>query len=828
MLYDKDFLLQLDSYPHREVYARITALTFQETPVERIEGRVTQGSINIDGSSAVRRSCSLTIAAPEFNYHDYYWGLNTKFKLEVGLTNYVNPVYPDVIWFSQGIYLITSLSTARNANSFNLTIQGKDKMCLLNGEVGGSLESSVDFGTIQEEDIHGNWTIKKVPIVDIIKNMVHTYAGEPYHNIIINDLDTYGLELLEYRYDEPMYLYRLENTPIYENVQFESKNYACEVIDKSSGANCGKYLFKDLPTKYLDPLNDRLVGQSENNYVMKIYASENAEDPIDDNRYHLAKVEYGQTAGYKFMDLTYAGDLIANIGENLTSVLDKIRNMLVEFEYFYNLEGQFVFQKKQSFKEAIWQFKDPNKLYTPPEYSYEFYGGRLITGFNHNPNLANLKNDYSIWGQREGISGGTIPIHLRYAIDKKPIRYKSIMVDYGELDLDENGQVQYDDDGNKKWIRKGVDADAIDKYNLKYNTAIGSQSSVLYSINDENEEFTKVNDWREVIYQMTEDYYRYNFLDDFELKVAAANLEDYPTGRTGYEQYYVDIKSFWRELYDPTIIDREAELLQEQITLNTNIAKANTMIRERRKLVIAYDTEPQSSVLTQAIEKWKQRQEAEALIRTLENDIAKWDEQLITCEENLKLIRDAKEKFYLDDSEGEKLMYWNKSVFLEPDRLNFWFDFLDTEGELQQFSVKAVGSRPKSINDTSIKSIYFRETPSVIYQEPDTNNEHQQETGYRYIQIGTMYDNMFSLSPQGKGAKDRLDELLYQHGYCVENVTISTVPIYHLQPNTRIYLHDDDVGLDGDYIATKFTIPLTFGGVMSITATKAAENNIIT
>jgi hypothetical protein len=106
-------------------------------------------------------------------------------------------------------------------------------------------------------------------------------------------------------------------------------------------------------------------------------------------------------------------------------------------------------------------------------------------------------------------------------------------------------------------------------------------------------------------------------------------------------------------------------------------------------------------------------------------------------------------------------MYWNKSVFLEPDRLNFWFDFLDTEGELQQFNVKAIGSRPKSINDTSIKSIYFRETPSIIYQEPDSNNEFQQETGYRYIQIGTMYDNMFSLSPQGKGAKDRLDELLY-------------------------------------------------------------------
>jgi hypothetical protein len=38
--------------------------------------------------------------------------------------------------------------------------------------------------------------------------------------------------------------------------------------------------------------------------------------------------------------------LIAKVGESVTSVLDKIKNMLVEFEYFYNLDGQFIFQKK--------------------------------------------------------------------------------------------------------------------------------------------------------------------------------------------------------------------------------------------------------------------------------------------------------------------------------------------------------------------------------------------------------------------------------------------------------------------------------------------------
>ena len=66
-----------------------------------------------------------------------------------------------------------------------------------------------------------------------------------------------------------------------------------------------------------------------------------------------------------------------------------------------------------------------------------------------------------------------------------------------------------------------------------------------------------------------------------------------------------------------------------------------------------------------------------------------------------------------------------------------------------------------------------------------------------------------------------LDELLYQNSYCVENVTINAVPLYHLEPNTRIYVKDEKSNVDGEYIMTKLTIPLTYNGTMSITATKA-------
>jgi len=71
-------------------------------------------------------------------------------------------------------------------------------MCLLNGEVGGALFASHDFGTIYTYKNDGTVLKEKIPIYDIIRNAVHVYAQEPYSKIIINDLDTCGVELLDY------------------------------------------------------------------------------------------------------------------------------------------------------------------------------------------------------------------------------------------------------------------------------------------------------------------------------------------------------------------------------------------------------------------------------------------------------------------------------------------------------------------------------------------------------------------------------------------------------------------------------------------------------
>ena len=82
-LLDKDFLIKLDEQINKEVYVRLITMTYDEEPLEQIEGVAIGGSINIDGTSAVRRTCSISLVTKELNINQFYWGLNNKFKVEV-------------------------------------------------------------------------------------------------------------------------------------------------------------------------------------------------------------------------------------------------------------------------------------------------------------------------------------------------------------------------------------------------------------------------------------------------------------------------------------------------------------------------------------------------------------------------------------------------------------------------------------------------------------------------------------------------------------------------------------------------------------------------
>lgn len=93
-------------------------------------------------------------------------------------------------------------------------------------------------------------------------------------------------------------------------------------------------------------------------------------------------------------------------------------------------------------------------------------------------------------------------------------------------------------------------------------------------------------------------------------------------------------------------------------------------------------------------------------------------EYLIAKQEFISLVENET-NYYTGVDRTYDANGYNIDIIENPDSLNFWFDFLDTPGELSQFSVKAIGARTKAVKDTNVKSIYYRDVPNIIFRKPD-------------------------------------------------------------------------------------------------------------
>ena len=66
-------------------------------------------------------------------------------------------------------------------------------------------------------------------------------------------------------------------------------------------------------------------------------------------------------------------------------------------------------------------------------------------------------------------------------------------------------------------------------------------------------------------------------------------------------------------------------------------------------------------------------------------------------------------------------------------------------------------------------------------------------------------------------------QLLTNYTNYNESISVSCLPIYHLEPNTRVSFNDPESGIYGDYIINTISFNLGNAGTMSITAKKVIE-----
>lgn len=211
-LKDKAFLKKMDEQRLKEQFVKVTLLDWNEDPIEEIQGLAIGGTINLDGKSSLRRTCSLSIFLKDNDYSGITnvgnkFAVNTKVYVEVGFTNNTDQYeeYP-IIWYPQGLFIINSASSSHSTNGTTLSFQFKDKMCLLNGICGGTLPASTQFDQYETADENGNLVIERPVISKIVREGVNHFGNEQLGKILISDLDDRVKTVMKWTGNTPLYL----------------------------------------------------------------------------------------------------------------------------------------------------------------------------------------------------------------------------------------------------------------------------------------------------------------------------------------------------------------------------------------------------------------------------------------------------------------------------------------------------------------------------------------------------------------------------------------------------------------------------------------------
>lgn len=446
-LKDASFLRKLDLENIKTFYVKILVLDKNELPLRAIEGRVSTGSISIDGSSSIRRSGSITFLAEEKDNDltdvDNLLSMNKKIKILIGIENNIDEHYDKIIWFKQGIFVITNPSISHNMQGVTINLQFKDKMCLMNGECGGNLPTSITFNEYDQiigyREIEYDSTIQE------------SYPGDPNNYTVYGFKYTVNNQMTYMMWDASGGWYNSSYDQVGERTTVPQRIFDIiqTLVCNYGGEAISNIIINDVPLELRSSVRYTGSGTLFYNSATDMYTQDSEVAAANDGTW----IAYGfnEDCGYIYTDFTYPGELVSSIGDNVCSVLDKIKQTLGNFEYYYDIDGKFIFREIKNYLNTQYtpvQTLDREYTLTKNGYildeenyfvdfsnkSQSIYtfdeGSALISAYSNAPNYSNIKNDFHIWGK----NADGYAIHYHLAIKEKPVAPYSTWIVVDELD----------------------------------------------------------------------------------------------------------------------------------------------------------------------------------------------------------------------------------------------------------------------------------------------------------------------------------------------------------------------------------------------------------
>ena len=589
--------------------------------------------------------------------------INKKIEILIGFTN-TTEQYEDfpILWFPQGTFVIITPNISHNTNGINISLTLHDKMALLNGECGGTLPASIIFHQVQDIDENGQIYIRQPTIYQIIQQLVNHFGGQQLGKIIISDVDDKIKKVMKWTGSTPLYLYQsLQNGQLQNHF---STNY-----------------------------NDAKKGTGT-----------------------IKTFQYGEDVGYILTDFIYPGQLISNAGDTIVTILDKIKNMLGNYEYFYDIDGNFRFQQIKNYLNTSYSTFKINEIqannylvdYSGGKTVYTFTDADIITAFSNSPQYQQIKNDFIIWGKRQTTEGKEVPIRYHLAIDSKPPtgnKYKVFFfVDPDDGITKAKKPVQFTN--RNSFPEKGE----VGNYYLAADTAF------IYKWAPDVQTYEKTPYTIETV-----------TAKDYRTQLYMAGIASQPFGYNS-NYYYTELKNQWPKLY------------------------------------------------------------------------------------NMR----GNNPGFLDE------------VLNQPSNIDFFLDLIDTNSALAQLSVNNIGRRTVVLVDDAVNCIFEPDNPDIVIIQTGTldTNKIREECENRKQEYVQVKSELYSLLANGgalRSAYEQVRKELYQYTNYNEQVSLTTLPIYYLEPNIRITIRDVQSGIYGDYMIKSFSLPLDVNGTMSISCTKAIE-----
>ena len=727
----RKFLSTLDDFVNQKQYVKITLLNWHENPIKEIQGELSSGTLTKDGSSSVRRTCQLstTVSREEYNVEDSEmdFAINKKIFIEIGVKNYTNeyPEYP-IFWFPQGVFFISNFGITSSASStININLTLKDKMCGLNGEVGGTFQATTILDEEDTQSASGEYVTEKVLVYNIIQEMVHHFGGEDLNNILIEDVPLRVKKVMKWAGDNPIYL----------------------------------------------------VPVSTEDYTWYNVVEEKPSDTTG-----VIQVQNGRDAGYVYSDFVYSGDLTANMGENVCTILDKLKSYLGNYEYFYDVFGVFHFREIKNYlntTQATTLVNDMNANdylaeITDGKTIYSFEDKKNLISITSNPQYSNIKNDYVIQGLRK-MTNSDISYAVRYhlVIDKKPKT------------------------GNTYWNVLTYTEEETNLIKMAFPLSISSESdlpqpgnfNLIYRTADTN----KFYYWDDNVYKEVKvlSYYAAKGENSNEISLAAETNTDSVVKATGY-----------------TVQDWRTELYLQGLLAKNNGTDAGM-----------YYTNLQSD--------YSFYKNSESWIRDIYDQMAR--ERIDT-----DFYYEELDAFWpqIYDLENQEFLGQQEDSTLTTESLtdgNYFLDFIepDTSG-LGAYSVANIGRRTDAVSNDDINCLFQPYIPDIVFINTDSDEyedelEECRSKGQPFTQVKSDIYNAFATGGYKNGAFDQIKYELYAHTTYQKTLSISALPVFYLEPNSRVNINDASTNTYGDFMIQTISMPLGAGNTMNCTANECLE-----